>query len=232
MLPGISLRRLSAIVAVLPDLFRSGLACGAAMADPMRLPASRVEVVSGPGEQGQPGAGRRRVILLAVKFGIQIPSFTWPGGAEAIGPTLARIARQADDIGVDSIWVMDHFFQIRGVGPAEDPMLEGWTTLGFLAAQTTKARLGLMVGGVHYRLPGPLGEGRDDARRPVGRSGLARDRRRLERGRVAEPRLPLPAARRPLRDARGDAPDRPRDVDRRAGHGGARSTAASTTRRG
>jgi F420-dependent oxidoreductase-like protein len=89
-----------------------------------------------------------------VKFGIQIPSFTWPGGAEAIGPTLGRIARQADDIGVDSIWVMDHFFQIRGVGPAEDPMLEGWTTLGYLAGQTTKARLGLMVGGVHYRLPG------------------------------------------------------------------------------
>jgi F420-dependent oxidoreductase-like protein len=88
-----------------------------------------------------------------VKFGIQIPSFTWPGGAEEIGPTLARIARQADDIGVDSIWVMDHFFQIRGVGPAEDPMLEGWTTLGFMAAQTKRARLGLMVGGIHYRNP-------------------------------------------------------------------------------
>jgi F420-dependent oxidoreductase-like protein len=89
-----------------------------------------------------------------VKIGLQIPSFTWPGGAEAIGPTLARIARQADDIGFDSIWVMDHFFQIRGVGPAEEPMLEGWTTLGYLAANTERARLGLMVGGVHYRQPG------------------------------------------------------------------------------
>jgi F420-dependent oxidoreductase-like protein len=49
---------------------------------------------------------------------------------------------------------MDHFFQIRGVGPAEQPMLEGWTALGFLAANTSRARLGLMVGGVHYRLPG------------------------------------------------------------------------------
>jgi F420-dependent oxidoreductase-like protein len=49
---------------------------------------------------------------------------------------------------------MDHFFQIRGVGPAEEPMLEGWTTLGYLAANTQHARLGLMVGGVHYRLPG------------------------------------------------------------------------------
>jgi F420-dependent oxidoreductase-like protein len=49
---------------------------------------------------------------------------------------------------------MDHFFQIRGVGPAEEPMLEGWTALGYLAANTQHARLGLMVGGVHYRLPG------------------------------------------------------------------------------
>jgi F420-dependent oxidoreductase-like protein len=89
-----------------------------------------------------------------VKLGIQIPSFSWPGGNAAIGPTLARVARQADDIGVDSIWVMDHFFQIRGVGPAEQPMLEGWTALGFLAGNTQHARLGLMVGGVHYRYPG------------------------------------------------------------------------------
>ena len=89
-----------------------------------------------------------------MKVGLQIPSFTWPGGPEAIGPTLARVARQADDIGFDSIWVMDHFFQIRSVGKVEEPMLEGWTTLGFLAANTTRARLGLMVGGVHYRDPG------------------------------------------------------------------------------
>jgi F420-dependent oxidoreductase-like protein len=89
-----------------------------------------------------------------VKIGLQIPSFTWPGGTEAIGPTVGRIAQQADEIGFDSIWVMDHFFQIRGVGKPEEPMLEGWTTLGFLAANTKRARLGLMVGGVHYRLPG------------------------------------------------------------------------------
>ena len=75
-----------------------------------------------------------------MKVGLQISSFTWPGGAEAIGPTLARIVRQADDVGFDSIWVMDHFFQIRGVGRPEEPMLEGMTTLGFLAAHTTSAR--------------------------------------------------------------------------------------------
>jgi F420-dependent oxidoreductase-like protein len=88
-----------------------------------------------------------------MKIGLQIPSFTWPGGPEAIGPTLARIVHDADELGFDSIWVMDHFFQIRGLGSPEEPMLEGWTTLGFLAAQTRRARLGLMVGGVHYRAP-------------------------------------------------------------------------------
>jgi F420-dependent oxidoreductase-like protein len=88
-----------------------------------------------------------------MKVGLQIPSFTWPGGPAATGPTLARIARTADDVGFDSIWVMDHFFQIRSVGRPEEPMLEGLTTLGYLAANTTRARLGLMVGGIHYRLP-------------------------------------------------------------------------------
>ena len=89
-----------------------------------------------------------------MKLGLQISSFTWPGGTAAIGPTLAEIVRHADDVGFDSIWVMDHFFQIRGVGPIDDPMLEGWTTLGFMAAHSKRARLGLMVGGVHYRNPG------------------------------------------------------------------------------
>jgi F420-dependent oxidoreductase-like protein len=89
-----------------------------------------------------------------VKIGLQLNRFDYAGGTPAIGPTLARVAREADDAGFDSIWVMDHFFQIRGLGPAEDPMLEGWTTLGYLAAHTRRARLGLMVGGVHYRPPG------------------------------------------------------------------------------
>ncbi|HKF84749.1 MAG TPA: LLM class F420-dependent oxidoreductase [Candidatus Limnocylindrales bacterium] len=88
-----------------------------------------------------------------MKLGLQIPSFTWPGGPEAIGPTLARIVRDADEAGFDSIWVMDHFFQIRGVGRPEEPMLEGMTALGWMAAHSQRARLGLMVGGVHYRQP-------------------------------------------------------------------------------
>ncbi len=89
-----------------------------------------------------------------MKFGLQIYSFTWPGGTEEIGPTFARAVRAADDVGFDSIWVMDHFWQIGGPGSELQPMLEGWTTLGFAAAHSRRARLGLMVGGVHYRNPG------------------------------------------------------------------------------
>lgn len=89
-----------------------------------------------------------------MKFGLQVASFTFPGDNRDIGPTLERIVRTADAVGFDSIWVMDHLFQIRSVGRAEEPMLEGWTALGFIAAHTQRARIGLMVGGIHYRHPG------------------------------------------------------------------------------
>ncbi len=89
-----------------------------------------------------------------MKFGLQISSFSWPGGPSEIAPTLARVVRAADDAGFDSIWVMDHFFQIRFVGRAEEPMLDGMTALGYMAAHSDRARLGLMVGGIHYRHPG------------------------------------------------------------------------------
>jgi F420-dependent oxidoreductase-like protein len=89
-----------------------------------------------------------------VKIGLQISSFSWPGGDAAIGPTLARISDSADAVGFDSLWVMDHFFQIRGVGRPEEPMLEGWSALAFMAAHSKTATLGLMVGGVHYRQAG------------------------------------------------------------------------------
>jgi F420-dependent oxidoreductase-like protein len=89
-----------------------------------------------------------------MKVGLQISSFTWPGGAPTLGATLASIVRAADDAGFDSIWVMDHFFQIGAVGRPEEPMLEGMTALGFMAAHSRRARLGLMVGGIHYRQAG------------------------------------------------------------------------------
>jgi F420-dependent oxidoreductase-like protein len=91
-----------------------------------------------------------------VKLGLQVPDFTWAGHPEQLGQTLATIARTADDAGFEHIMVMDHFFQIRAVGPAEHEMLEAYTTLGFLAAHTSRARLGTLVTGVIYRYPGIL----------------------------------------------------------------------------
>jgi F420-dependent oxidoreductase-like protein len=70
--------------------------------------------------------------------------------------TLEAIAHAAEDAGVASIWLMDHFFQIGSVGKAEEEMLEAYTTLGFLAAHTRRVRLGTLVTGVHYRHPGVL----------------------------------------------------------------------------
>lgn len=91
-----------------------------------------------------------------MRIGLQVPSFTWPGGAAEIRTRLADIARTADDAGFASLWVMDHFFQIQGVGQLEEPMLEAYTTLGYLAGQTRRVRLGTMVTGVVYRHPGLL----------------------------------------------------------------------------
>ena len=91
-----------------------------------------------------------------MKIGLQIPSFTWPGGAAALGARLAEIARTADDAGFASLWVMDHFFQIPPVGAAELDMLESYSTLGFLAGVTRRVRLGTLVTGATYRHPGLL----------------------------------------------------------------------------
>jgi F420-dependent oxidoreductase-like protein len=91
-----------------------------------------------------------------MKIGLQIPDFTWPGGAPKMGETLGQIARTADQAGFDSIWVMDHFWQIRSVGPVDHDMLEGYSALAFMAGVTSRARLGTMVSGAVYRYPGVL----------------------------------------------------------------------------
>jgi len=91
-----------------------------------------------------------------VKIGLQIPDFTWPGGPARLGADLAAVARTADEAGFEFISVMDHFFQIGAVGPAEHEMLEAYTTLGYLAACTSRARLVTLVTGAVYRHPGIL----------------------------------------------------------------------------
>ncbi|HSO27885.1 MAG TPA: TIGR03560 family F420-dependent LLM class oxidoreductase [Anaerolineales bacterium] len=93
-----------------------------------------------------------------MKIGLQIPSFKYPGGAAAIRPTLKEIAGTAEAAGFYSLWVMDHYYQIKGLfGEAyTDPMLEAYTTLGYLAGVTEKAYLGVLVTGVIYRQPAVL----------------------------------------------------------------------------
>jgi F420-dependent oxidoreductase-like protein len=91
-----------------------------------------------------------------MKIGLQIPDFSTPRGPERLGAELATVARTADDAGFEYIAVMDHFFQIPAVGPSENEMLEGYTTLGYLAACTSRAQLLTVITGVHYREPGIL----------------------------------------------------------------------------
>jgi F420-dependent oxidoreductase-like protein len=91
-----------------------------------------------------------------MKLGLQIPSFTWPGGAEQIPSTLVRIGQAAEEAGFTSLWVMDHFFQIEMIGKADEPMLEGYSVLNCLASATRRIRLGTLVTGVIYRYPGIL----------------------------------------------------------------------------
>ena len=90
-----------------------------------------------------------------MEIGLQIPSFTWGEDSE-IGPTLGRIARTADANSFHSLWLMDHFFQIPGVGDHRQPMLEAYTALGFVAGITERIDLGTLVTGVTYRHPGIL----------------------------------------------------------------------------
>ena len=91
-----------------------------------------------------------------MKVGLQIPDFTTPGGPARLGSDLATVARVADDAGFDFLAVMDHFFQIEMLGPPEREMLEAYTTLGFVAAHTSRARLLTLVTGVVYRPPSIL----------------------------------------------------------------------------
>src|ERR1700733_12836397 len=91
-----------------------------------------------------------------MKIGLHIVTWDWPGGTRSIGPTLAGIGEAAEEAGLTDISVMDHWFQMEALAPATEPMMEGYTTLGFLAAHTSTVTLGLLVTGVTYRYPGLL----------------------------------------------------------------------------
>jgi len=91
-----------------------------------------------------------------MKIGLQINRFDYPGGSDKINENFKNIAVAAENAGFDSLWVMDHFFQLPGIGDYTDPMLEAYTSLGYLAGITNKIKLGTMVTGAIYREPAVL----------------------------------------------------------------------------
>jgi F420-dependent oxidoreductase-like protein len=91
-----------------------------------------------------------------MEFGIHIADFTWKSGPAQLGPALAAHVRNAEAAGIQRITVMDHFWQLPGIGPVEHEMLEAYATLGFIAAHTEKALLHTLVTGVIYRHPSLL----------------------------------------------------------------------------
>jgi F420-dependent oxidoreductase-like protein len=91
-----------------------------------------------------------------MQLGQQVSSFSWPDAPGSIGPTLASVARWAEAAGLSSFWVMDHFWQIEAIGPADAEMLEAYTTLGYVAGVTSRIELGAMVTGATVRNPALL----------------------------------------------------------------------------
>ena len=91
-----------------------------------------------------------------MEFGLHIADFTWSTGPRHLGPALAAHVRNAEAAGIQRITVMDHFWQLPGLGPVEHEMLEAYATLGFIVAHTEKALLHTLVTGVIYREPALL----------------------------------------------------------------------------
>src|SRR5437868_4053549 len=87
---------------------------------------------------------------------LHVPRFDWAGSDATIGAGVTDLARRAEALGIRTLSFMDHFFQMEMMAPAEDPMLEGYTALGFVAGRTQRLRLRLLVTGVTYRYPGLL----------------------------------------------------------------------------
>jgi F420-dependent oxidoreductase-like protein len=91
-----------------------------------------------------------------MRFGLQIPNFTAGDTPGALFDGVVATARAAEDAGFDSVWVMDHFYQLPPLGGPDAPMLDAYTLLGALAARTSRVRLGALVSGVTYRNPAHL----------------------------------------------------------------------------
>jgi F420-dependent oxidoreductase-like protein len=119
-------------------------------------PVSSVEIVPTEWSDAPTFAGRQKEEPMTLRFGLQLSSFAWPGGRAELAGRLGEIAETAEAVGFSSLWVMDHFLQIPQVGREWEDLLESYTTLGWLAARTSTARLGTLVTGITYRNVGHL----------------------------------------------------------------------------
>jgi F420-dependent oxidoreductase-like protein len=91
-----------------------------------------------------------------MRVSVNITNYSWPDGPAGLGAQLGRVVHAADEGGLDTVWVSDHLLQADPTSTPDAEMLEAYTTLGFLAAQTERVRLGTMVTGVTYRPPALL----------------------------------------------------------------------------
>ena len=91
-----------------------------------------------------------------MKFGIQHPNFNFDGSGSEVSESLRQLVTTAENLSYDSFWVMDHFHQIEIIGQPKEPILEGWTTIAYLAGVTSRIKLGTLVTGIIYRHPSVL----------------------------------------------------------------------------